>query len=368
VTKIVEVNLYRAVSPLSVPIADATHRIPEIGFLIAEVALACGVVGQGYLLSFHYSPRAIEGAMQDACAFLLDRGYHAHETGRFLGDVAGEHEYFGANGLQKWAAATLNVAMWDAWTKHVGQPIWKVLGTTAARVPVYGSGGWLSYSDDELLDEVLRYKARGFRAVKIKVGSPSIEQDLARLRKVREAVGPGVRIMMDANQGMSLPDALRLSTTAAEIGIHWFEEPIVHDDFAGYQLLRRKTGIALAMGEREYDLQPLKALVERNAIDLWQPDLIRIGGVEPWRESAMFARAHRVPVLPHYYKDYDVPLLCTIPDPYGAESFDWIDPLIDNTMRIEDGYAYPRDGAGWGFSFLPDGLTRLGSFTVRGRS
>ncbi|SMB54297.1 Mandelate racemase/muconate lactonizing protein [Serratia proteamaculans] len=355
--KIKQVNLYRAVSPLSRPIADSTHYINEISFVVAEVVLASGITGEGYLLSFHYSPEAIAGAMKDLQQFAV--GYHCWQTGKFLQEVAAEHEYFGQNGLQKWAAATLNVAMWDAWGKTLQQPIWKMLGNTVDRVPVYGSGGWLSYSEAELLEEVLEYQARGLQAVKIKVGSPEVEQDIMRLRKVREAVGSGMKIMMDANQGMTLPDALKLSTQAADIGIHWFEEPLVHTDFDGYQQLRQKTGIALAMGEREYDMEPLKALITRNALDLWQPDLIRIGGVEPWRESAMLAHAHHLPVLPHYYKDYDVPLLCTIPNPYGAESFDWIDSIIDNPMAIDGGYAFPRSGAGWGFNFNPASLTEI---------
>lgn len=355
--KIKQVNLYRAVSPLSRPIADATHQISEISFVVVEVVLSSGVTGEGYLLSFHYSPQAIIGALKDLQPFAV--GYPCWQTGKFLQDVAAEHEYFGNGGLQRWAAATINVAMWDAWGKTLRQPVWKILGNTVDRVPVYGSGGWLSYSEAELLDEVREYQARGLRAVKIKVGSPDPEQDIARLRKVREATGPGMKIMIDANQGMTLPQALELSSLAAEIGIHWFEEPLPHTDFDGYQQLRHKTGIALAMGEREYDVEPLKALIARNALDLWQPDLIRIGGVEPWRESAMLAHAHHLPVLPHYYKDYDVPLLCTIPNPWGAESFDWIDNLIDNPMTIDAGYARPRPGAGWGFSFNQSALSAI---------
>ena len=354
-SKIKHVNLYRAVSPLSKPIADSTHQIPEIVFFVMEVELENGITGEGYLLAFQYSPNAIVGAMKDVKSLAI--GYHAYETGRVISDCEKEQEYFGHNGLQKWALAVLNVAMWDAWAKTLNQPIWKLFGKTVNRVPVYGSGGWLSYSDEELLEEVLDYKQRGFTSVKVKVGSPEIERDIARLRKVREAVGPQLKIMMDANQGMNVSNSIKLSNMAAEIGIHWFEEPLGHTDFAGYQLLRQKTGIALAMGEREYDLEPLKELIARNALDLWQPDLIRIGGVEAWRQSALLAHAYHLPVLPHYYKDYDVPLLCTVPNAYGAESFDWIDPIIDNQMRIENGFAYPRQQAGWGFTFLKQHMT-----------
>lgn len=356
-TTIKNISLYRAVSPLSKPIADATHQIPEISFLITEVELSNGITGQGYLLSFHYSPQGIVGAMKDIKDFAC--GYQVYQTGQLTREYERETEYFGNNGLQKWALATLNVAMWDAWAKTLQQPIWKLFGQTVQRVPVYGSGGWLSYSDEELLEEVVGYKKRGFSAVKVKVGSAEIERDIERLRKVREAVGPQLKIMIDANQGMSLPNAIALSTSAAEIGIHWFEEPVGHTNYPAYQLLRQKTGIALAMGEREYNTEPLKELIARNALDLWQPDLIRIGGVEAWRESAMLAHAYNIPVLPHYYKDYDVPLLCTLPNPYGAESFDWIDPIIDNQMRIENGFAYPREFPGWGFSFLKEYLTEI---------
>ena len=206
---------------------------------------------------------------------------------------------------------------------------------------------------------MLDYKKRGFRAVKIKVGSGSIERDAERLAKCREALGDSVKIMMDANQGFNVPDALELARRASSMGIQWFEEPVVHTDYAGYQLLRNQCGIALAMGEREYDFEALKQLTARNALDLWQPDIVRLGGVEAWRESAALAEAFGLPVLPHYYKDYDVPLLCTVRSPYGAESFDWIDGIIDNAMEIENGFASPREGDGWGFRFREECMTEV---------
>lgn len=358
-TTISDINLYYAKSNISEPIADSTHEISDIAFYVLEVTTKQGIKGQGYLLAFHYSPNAIEGALKDIRNFALPKEYSVHETVQLTKDYEIETEYFGNLGLQKWTLAALNVAMWDAWGKTLGQPIWKLLGGSNRPIPVYGSGGWISYTTQELIEEVMNYKSRGFKAVKIKVGSPSVEQDLERLAKVREAVGEDINIMMDANQGMDVATSLELSREAAKIGIHWFEEPISNTDFAGYETLRNKAGILLAMGEREYDFNALKSLISRNALDLWQPDLIRIGGVEEWRKSASLANIYNIPVLPHYYKDYDVPLLATISNGYAAESFDWIDGIIDNPMKIENGHAILRQEPGWGFSFKEEHLKEI---------
>ena len=357
--QIKEVNLYSAVSTLSKPIADSTHQLSKIAFYVAEVITADGIKGQGYLLAFHYSPHAIEGALKDIKDFILSRDYAVNETVRLRQEWNAESEYFGQSGINANAGAVLNVAMWDAWARTCGQPIWRLLGTCKTKIPVYGSGGWISYSDEELLDEVLNYKRRGFGAVKIKVGSGDIERDLHRLQICRQALGTDVKIMMDANQAMSVSEAMELAERAKQIGIYWFEEPVHNLDFKGYALLRHKCGLALAMGEREYNVEALKRLLELNALDLWQPDLIRLGGVEGWRDSAALAQSYGLPVLPHYYRDYDVALLCTIVKPFGAESFDWIDGIIDTPLRIENGFAYPRTGNGWGFYFKESALNAL---------
>ncbi len=355
--QIVSLRLFSAESEFSQPIADATHHIPGIRFLIAEIQLANGITGQGYLLSFHFFPKGMVGAIQDMETFIQD--FRADQIKAMQQAFALESEYYGHEGLLKWVQAILNLAMWDAWGKVQEQPVWKLLGGTYKSVPVYGSGGWLSYSDKQLLDEVSRYRDQGFKAVKIKVGAKEDGRDIHRLRLVREILGPEVKIMMDANQGMSVEAALALAEAAAPLGIEWFEEPIDHLDYEGYAKLRREAGMLIAMGEREYSTAPLEALIRREAIHLWQPDLLRLGGVEAWCESAALAHRHKIPVLPHYYKDYDVPLLCTIPNGMGAESFDWIDGLIDNRMEISQGMALPRRTPGWGFSFLHDKMSEV---------
>ncbi|MBW4889037.1 mandelate racemase/muconate lactonizing enzyme family protein [Mucilaginibacter sp. HMF5004] len=350
-------SVYTAKAKLNKPIADATHTLTEISFLVVRIQTEEGVVGESYLLSFQYSPNAIAGALKDAGEMII--GEQVHDTVRVFEKLNHANEYFGHEGINRWAQAAFNIAMWDAWCKILGQPVWKVLGTIRTEVPIYGSGGWISYSVEELIGEVSDYKSRGFKAVKIKVGKPDWREDLERLKLVREAVGNDIEIMMDANQGMTIPTAIALANAARSLNIRWFEEPINHTDFQGYQLLRNQTGISLAMGEREYSTLPLRELLSRNAIDIWQPDILRLGGVEAWRDSAALAASFNIPVLPHYYKDYDIPLLCTIPNGVGAESFDWIDPLIDHPLQIVNGMARPHDRAGWGFSFKDEFLNEI---------
>ncbi|WP_066630999.1 mandelate racemase/muconate lactonizing enzyme family protein [Labilibacter marinus] len=355
--KIKSYNIYSAKAKLEKPISDATHTLTEISFLVLRITTEQNIIGEAYLLSFQYSPQTIIGALKDHGEMII--GEEVNNTGMVFNKMNAENEYFGQEGINRWAQGIFNIAMWDAHCKILGAPIWKVLGTYKTEVPIYGSGGWISYTREELKDEVVGYVKRGFKAVKIKVGKPDWKEDLERLKFVRESVGQDVEIMMDANQGMSLPNAMNLSFAARDIGITWFEEPINHSNYKGFESLKNKSGISLAMGEREFSTQPLRELIDKSAIDIWQPDILRIGGLEAWRDSAALADAYDIPVLPHYYKDYDIPLLCTIPNGVGAESFDWIDPLIDNPLQIHNGVARPHQGAGWGFNFKDECLTQI---------
>jgi L-alanine-DL-glutamate epimerase-like enolase superfamily enzyme len=349
--------VFTAKAKLEKPISDATHTLTEISFIVLRIRLKDGTIGESYLLSFQYNPQAIIGALKDAGELLL--GEEVFDTVKVFDKLNHANEYFGMEGLNRWAQGAFNIAMWDAWAKILKQPVWKVLGASKRQIPIYGSGGWISYTPDELIDEVTQYKNRGFKAVKIKVGKPDWKEDLERLRLVREAVGNEINIMMDANQGMNVANALQLAQAAKNLHINWFEEPILHDDYQGFELLRNQAGISIAMGEREYSLTPLRELLQRNAIDIWQPDILRLGGVEAWRNSAALAASFNVSVLPHYYKDYDIPLLCTISNGAGAESFDWIDTLIDYPLEIKDGMATPHQTPGWGFKFKDEYLRQV---------
>ena len=151
--QIKNITFYEAESPLSANIADATHSIPAIKFIITEIELQNGVKGEGYLLSFHYSSNAIKGALTDMKSFVLAHGYDVSDTERLYRDWEIESEYFGNDGLLKWAIAIINIAMWDARGKLASKSVLELLGGTPQKVEIYGSGGWLSYSDKELVEE-----------------------------------------------------------------------------------------------------------------------------------------------------------------------------------------------------------------------
>src|SRR4051812_23440539 len=150
--KIKRIQFFKAISPLSRPIADSTHAISEISFLVTRLETDNGVTGESFLLSFHYSPNAITGALRDIRELAL--GWEINETGRLAIEFDRQSEYFGQAGINRWALAALNIAMWDAWGRAVGQPVWRLFGVYHDKVPLYGSGGWISYSIEELLAEV----------------------------------------------------------------------------------------------------------------------------------------------------------------------------------------------------------------------
>ena len=149
-TKIKDYQLFSAKAQLEKPISDATHRLTEISFIVLRIQTESGIVGESYLLSFQYSPKAIVGALQDVAQLVV--GEDVFNTVKVFEKINQANEYFGLEGVNRWAQAAYNMAMWDAWCKKLGQPIWKVLGTSRTEVPIYGSGGWLSYTIDELID------------------------------------------------------------------------------------------------------------------------------------------------------------------------------------------------------------------------
>ena len=340
--------------PLTPPIADSTHTLNAIDLILVEVT-AGGVTGLCYMLSFDYAPAVLRG--------FVDQELKRHVLGLDADDIRGIFErnmraceYVGQCGIAMWGISAVDTALWDLLARRLGVPVSLLWGRHVNAVPVYGSGGWVSYSESKLGDEVRGYLARGFRGVKMKIGGPSEDWDVARVKMVREMIGPDIALMVDANQALPLARAIRTARRLEDAGLTWIEEPLPRDDIEGYQRLAASTSIPLAAGEREYGVEPFRRLIAARAISVVQPDLLRVGGVTNWRLVAGLAETHRLALAPHFYREYDVHLAACYPNLIGIEWFDWLDPLLVNPLEIRDGLVVVPDRPGFGVQFRPEAL------------
>jgi L-alanine-DL-glutamate epimerase-like enolase superfamily enzyme len=208
-------------------------------------------------------------------------------------------DYHGSTGLSLLGVSAIDIALWDLVGNALEQPVWRLLGAARDRMPAYAMVGWLNFSVEELKPIAERAAEQGFKGVKVKVGAPTLEEDVARIEAVRETIGPEMHLMVDANQVFSLPEALRRGRVYQEMGCFWFEEPLRADDHAGLAELADKLDIRVASGENDFGLSQFRDLFERRAVDVVQPDLRRAGGATECLDIAAAARAFGVPYASH---------------------------------------------------------------------
>jgi L-alanine-DL-glutamate epimerase-like enolase superfamily enzyme len=208
-------------------------------------------------------------------------------------------DYHGTTGLALLGIAGVDIALWDLVGRAVGQPVWRLLGARRDRVPAYAMVGWLNYDVDGLKRICVQAMEQGFRGVKIKVGAPTLEEDVARIEAVRATIGQSAPLMVDANQVFSVAEALRRGRIYEQLGCYWFEEPLRADDTDGLAELARTLAIPIATGENNYGKRQFRALFERRAVDVVQPDIRRAGGVTECLEIGLMADAFNVPYASH---------------------------------------------------------------------
>ena len=219
-------------------------------------------------------------------------------------------------------------------------------GGAQDRIRLYTTeGGWLHLPTEALIEDALRAKADGFGGSKVKVGRP-VAEDVARLRRLREAVGAGFEIFTDANQAFTVDEAIRRARLYEAADIGWFEEPLPADDVDGHVRLSRATTIPIAVGESLYSLAQFRDYLQRGACSIVQVDVARIGGITPWLKTAHLAEAFNVAVCPHFLMELHVALCCAVPNSRWLEYIPQLDDLTTAPMRIRDGHADAERRAG----------------------
>ncbi|WP_323959666.1 mandelate racemase/muconate lactonizing enzyme family protein [Arthrobacter sp. JZ12] len=294
--------------------------VPENHFLATTVTADDGAVGHGFSWTPTIGPQAVLALLEhDIAPFVV--GLPAQPEAVWDPLWVRLHEA-GGGGLTTIAMAGVDLALWDLAGRQAGCSVPDLLGRRRDVVPVYGSGVNLHYSLEELVDQAQRWVAEGRRAVKVKVGKPDLREDAERIAAVREVIGPDRALMIDANQRWDLPTTLRALDRLGEYGLHWLEEPIRADDLAAYRRLRKSSPVPIALGENVHTIYRFRDFIEADAVDIIQPNIVRVGGITPFRRIVELARANSIAVAPHLLPELSGQLASTLAEAAWVEAID----------------------------------------------
>jgi L-alanine-DL-glutamate epimerase-like enolase superfamily enzyme len=323
-----------------------TQETPMVTLYCADGASGTGysyTIGTGgssvvALLRDHLCPRLIGRDANEIEAIWKDLFFHTHATA--------------VGAITALALAAIDTALWDLKCKRAGLPLHKVAGGAQRRVPVYTTeGGWLHLEPAVLVEQTLAAREAGFRGAKIKVGRPHVSEDVARLAAVRDAVGPGFEIMVDANQAFTVAEAIRRARHYEPLDLAWFEEPLPAEDIAGHVRLAQSTSLPIAVGESLYHPSHFREVLQAGGCSIVQADVARIGGITPWLKVAHLAETFNMPICPHFLMEIHVGLCAAVPNAAWVEYIPQLDDVTTSRLKIEDGYAWPSDAPGLGIEW-----------------
>lgn len=340
----VEVSVYRV--PTDRPESDGTFSWESTTLVLVEVS-AGGRRGLGYT----YGAAAAAGIVRDPLADAV-RGADALAVPQAHAAMVHAVRNIGAPGVASTAISAVDIALWDLKARLLDLPLVRLLGQAREAVPIYGSGGFTSYSIDELKAQLDGWAEAGIGMVKMKVGRDPAA-DPGRVAAAREAIGPDVQLFVDANGAYSRKQALAMGERFAARGVRWFEEPVSSDDLEGLRLLRDRmpAEIDVAAGEYGYDAMYFRRMLEAGAVDVLQADATRCRGVSGFIRAAALCEARGLPLSAHTAPSVHVHACCALPIVRHLEYF-------HDHVRIEemlfDGAPRPRGGA-----LAPD-TSRLG--------
>lgn len=330
------------------PIRDALQSLPGAGSVRVVVTTEDGVSGVGEV-----GFGRIGGAPQ-ALGALIEHELKPLVLNQDLGYIRAIHqemlretEYHGAFGLAMFGIAAIDTALWDCLGKSLGVPCWQLWGRVNQQIRAYAMVGWLNYTDAEVQEICAKAVGQGFRAVKIKVGYPTLPEDIRRVAVVRQAVGDQIEIMVDANQSLTTAEAIRRGRAFEQLGCAWWEEPLPADDLDGYAALAQALDIPVATGENLYTAADFARFLQRDAVDIIQPDLRRGGGPTALLQIGLMAQAFRRPYASHGGGPVQLNIMACLPNALYLET-GLLRP--DSPLKLTAGYVQIPSGPGFSWA------------------
>jgi L-alanine-DL-glutamate epimerase-like enolase superfamily enzyme len=350
----------RALSlPLERPIESALGPIRGCGVVLVHAYTDNGIVGENLVFTLNDRRTGVLQRMVDELADLVvgrDAGHIAGFWARAWKDI----NFFGHKGVPVMGISAIDGALWDIAGKAANMPLYRLLGGARDRMPAYHSGGlWLDRDIDALAREAQDMVAQGFKAVKMRLGMPDPRQDAERVRAVRQAIGPGIRLMADANQGLNEAQAIRLGRMLEEYDLTWFEEPLPAWDLEGVARVAAALDTPIASGETEYTRYGFRGMLALRSADVLMPDLQRVGGVSEFMRVGHMAESHDVPVSSHLFPETSIQVLGALANAIYLEYMPWFSSLYRERLEFVDGDAVVPERPGWGFTLDPRRIAEL---------
>lgn len=347
-------------TPVEVPMArslgTSAQTIDRASLLLIDLDTHEGITGRAYLFCYLKAAAApIARMVQEALRVVQG------DTIAPLEIRAKLHRHFrliGVQGIVRMAIAGLDVACWDALASAAGLPLVRMLGGVPKPVPAYNSNGLGLMAPEAVADEAEELLEGGFRAVKLRLGYPTLRADLAAVRAVRRRLADDILIMVDFNQALTVAEAIRRGRALDGEGVYWIEEPIRHDDYPGNSEVAAALATPVQIGENFSGPQAMSAALTAKSCDYVMPDLERIGGVSGWQEAAGLAAAAGIEMSSHLFPEVSSHLLAATPTAHWLEYVDWANPILREPVRIRDGAAVVPDRPGSGLEWDEDAVAR----------
>ena len=338
--------------PLPVALSDSTHgTIKGFELVTVRVRDAEGAEGVGYTYTVGAGGAAVQALVARELAPLL-AGRDADLIASHWQAMWWALHYGGRGGAQALAISAVDIALWDLRARRQGAPLWRVLGGFDPKVPCYAGGIDLDFPLDALLRQTDENLARGFRAIKMKVGRARLSEDVERVAAMRQHLGDGFPLMVDANMKWSVDEAIRAARALVELHPVWLEEPIIPDDVPGHARIVREGGLPIAAGENLHTLYEFRQLIAAGGVTFPEPDVTNCGGVTAFMKVCHLAEAFNLPVTSHGAHDLTVHLLAAAPNRSYLEAHGFgLDRFIAQPLRIKDGLAIAPDRLGHGIEF-----------------